>query len=328
MNLLPDPPILPGIEWRPPVADDAQALADHTRLIHEAERLQYLPGPDFFGWLLEQPGIDSEHDMLVGLLGGRIVADTGTWLHSGENGARCIIWAEASPDHGDLKPFLLEWSEVRARQRLSGMPDDLPRVLRISVEEHRTAQRQAIEAAGFDSPRSFADMARPLTDLPPAPGTPNGIEVVGWSADLEEMTRVASNESFADHWGSVPMNAEEFTGLYAASPGFRGDLSFLALDEGKVVSFCLCEVDEEDNADRDTNDLYIGRVGTIPSHRGQHLAGHLIVRAMEAATQAGGLDRAALDVDEMSHTNATAIYERLGFKTYARSLNYVKAIGD
>ena len=41
---------------------------------------------------------------------------------------------------------------------------------------------------------------------------------------------------------------------------------------------------------------------------------------MEAGRQSG-LDRAALEVDEMSHTDATVVYERLGFETYARSIN-------
>ncbi len=45
-----------------------------------------------------------------------------------------------------------------------------------------------------------------------------------------------------------------------------------------------------------------------------------------AAVLAGGLDRVALWVDEMSHTNATLVYERLGFKTYGRSLTYVKGL--
>ena len=320
------PPDDPGIAWRAPTIDDAQALADHTRLIHEAEGLEFLPGAGFFRWLLTQPGIDPEHDMLVAVADDSIVADAGTWVHSGDAGARCIIWGETSPNYEHLRGHLLEWSEARGRRRLDDEPRDLSRVLRIAVEEHREVYRKAIEAAGFESPRSFADMARPLTDLPPAPDLPNGIEVVAWSDELEEETRLASNSSFADHWGSLPMAPKEFSGFFRDSPTFRPDLSFLALDEGAVVSFCLCEVDEEDNEERDTNDAYIQRVGTIRSHRGQRLATHLIVRAMEAAASAGGLDRSALQVDEMSHTDATIVYERLGFETYGRSFTYVKEV--
>ncbi len=325
MTHLAAPPDDPGIVWRPPTIDDAPGLADHTRLIHLAEGLEFLPGAEFFRWLLTQPGIDPRHDMLVAVADGSIVADAGTWLHRADTGARCIIWGETSPNHRHLRAYLLEWSEARGRRRLGDEPHDRSRVLRIAVEEHRKAYRETIEAAGFESPRRFADMARPLTDLPPAPGLPGGIEVVTWTDELEESTRLASNSSFKDHWGSLPMTPEEFSGFYRQSPTFRPDLSFLALDRGTVVSFCLCEVDDEDNQERQTNDAYIQRVGTIRSHRGQQLATHLIVRAMEAAS-AGGFDRSALQVDEMSHTSATLVYERLGFETYARSLTYIKEV--
>ena len=323
---LPIPPESDSVIWRPPSLEDPQALADHMRLVHEAEKLDFLPGLGYFRWLLDQSGIEPRDDMLVAVAGDRIVADTGTWLHSGEAGTRCIIWAEASPGYETLKPFLLKWAEMRGRQRLDKEPPDRPRVIRIAAEEHRKAHREVIEAALFDNPHSFADMARPLTDLPPAPALSPGIEVVAWSDELEESTRIASNKSFAEHWGSLSMTPAEFSGFFRASPTFRPDLSFLAIDKGEVVSFCLSEVDEEDNEERDSNDVYLQRVGTISSHRGQRLATHLIVKAMEAAASVGVLDRAALQVDEMSHTTATVVYQRLGFKTYARSFTYVKTL--
>jgi ribosomal protein S18 acetylase RimI-like enzyme len=320
--MLPQPPAAPDVTWRPPTKNDASLLAAHTRKIHEVERLDFLPSAEFFEWMLGQPGIDPAEDMLVGLVGDTLVADAGTWLHSGDSGARCIIWGEASPDHPDLVGFLLEWAKARAQQRLAAQPEQLPKVIRTSVEEHRSSQRAAIEAAGFGTPRGFVAMARPLSDLPPISPAPSGVEVVGWSDDLEEAVRLASNASFADHWGSLPMDAAEFKGFHSDNPTFRPDLSFLAMVDGSVVSFSLCEVDDEDNKDRATNDLFINRVGTIGSHRGRGLASHLILRSMQAAVSAGGLDRVALDVDEMSHTNATLVYERLGFETYARTLSY------
>lgn len=324
--MLPQPPDAPGLIWRSPTIKDAGMLADHTRRIHEVERLEFLPSAESFEWMLGQPGIDPADDMLIGLVGDTIVADAGTWLHSGATGSRCIIWGEASPEHTDLVGFLLEWARARAQQRLGAQPDQLPKVIRISVEEHRSAQCAAIEAVGFESPRGFVAMARPLSNLPPIPDVPSGVEVVPWSDDREEAVRLASNASFADHWGSLPLDAAEFRGFHSDNPTFRPDLSFVAIAQGSVVSFSLCEVDDEDNKDRDTNDVFINRVGTIRSHRGQGLASHLIIRSLHAAASVGGLDRAALDVDEISHTNATLVYERLGFETYARTFSYTIAI--
>ena len=70
----------------------------------------------------------------------------------------------------------------------------------------------------------------------------------------------------ADHWGSIPMSAAEYRGFFRDNSTFRPDLSFLAIADGSVVSFLLCEVDEEDNEDRYTNDVHIQRVGTIRDH--------------------------------------------------------------
>lgn len=310
-----------GLTWRALTAADAPGMAAHTRRIHEAERLSFVPGAAFFEWLIDQPGIEP----VVGDHEGQIVADVGTWLHTSDKGARCFVWAEASPGWEHLKAPMFAWVKSRARQRLEECDASLPRVIRTSVEEHRADHVAVVEATGFPMRRSFAEMARPLTDLPPLPALPAGVEVIGWQDELTDLAREASNDSFADHWGSLPMTPEEFSGFVKDNPTFRPDLSFLATEGGRVVSFCFVEVDDEDNADRDTDDLYIHRVGTLQSHRGRSLATHLMIRSMQAGA-AAGLDRAALEVDEMSHTHATRVYERLGFRTYARSINFVDEV--
>jgi ribosomal protein S18 acetylase RimI-like enzyme len=216
---------------------------------------------------------------------------------------------------------MIRWVVADARARLEDTTR--PRVIRTSVEEHRADLRADYQAAGFTVGRSFAEMARPLVDLPEPRALPDGIHVLAWSDRFTESARAASNEAFADHWGSLPMNSEEWRGFTVDSPTFRSDLSFVALSGEQVVSFCIAEVDDEDNAERDADDVYINRVGTVTSHRGHGIASHLIVRTLQAAAVSGELDRAALDVDEASHTNATLVYERLGFTTEARSLSYL-----
>ncbi len=50
-----------------------------------------------------------------------------------------------------------------------------------------------------------------------------------------------------------------------------------------------------------------------------------MVRSLEAAA-AAGLTTASLDVDETSHTRATAVYARLGFEVAERSITHVKTL--
>ena len=111
MSPLPD---LPGITWRGATRNDVSGLAAHSLLVHEAERFSFLPGVSHFEWLLEQPGMVLADDFQVAEHEGTVVADTGAWLHSGDKGARCIVWGEASPGFEYLKPHLFAWARHRS----------------------------------------------------------------------------------------------------------------------------------------------------------------------------------------------------------------------
>ncbi|WKZ81780.1 MAG: GNAT family N-acetyltransferase [Acidimicrobiia bacterium] len=323
----PQPPPEPGdLAWRPWTAEDADTLARHLLRVHEAERLDHVAGPDVLRWLATQPGFDPATDSIAAFdPAGEVRADAGAWAHFADQGARAFLWVDVDPGFEDLRPFLLSWVEARGRERLAEATGDGDRVLRVAVEEHRLALRQAVEAAGFDSQRSFVIMRRPLTGLPPSPPLPDGIEVVPWSETIDERIRQANNEAFQDHWGSLPMSTEAWHGGFAGSDTFRPDLSFAALDGEVVVSYCMVEVDTEDNEQRGVEEVYVSRVGTRRSHRGRRLASLLICRVMETAAS-GGADTVALDVDETSHTGATAVYARLGFAVESRSIHYLKSV--
>ena len=306
--------------------DDAEALAAHNRRIHEEERLDFVPGPTFFRWVMAQAEMDPETDWRVAVdEEGRIVADGGAWIHITDEGGRVFVWAETDPGHHHLEPGLLAWAEARALEALEETPEGLSRTIRIPSEEHRSRHRAVFEAAGYEVGRSFVTMRRPLANLPPLRDLPEGVTVVPWEGGLSEGARLANNASFADHWGSLPVGPEQWQSHYVDSETFRPDLSFLALSGGEVVSICLCEVDEEADAEAGIPEVYIERVGSLREHRGKGIASHLIGRSLEAAA-AAGLQRAALEVDEMSHTGATDVYRRLGFEVTSRTVHYLREL--
>jgi mycothiol synthase len=325
--ILPSLPEAPGITWRAPTLDDADALARHTVRIHELDHLEHVPGPDFFRWMMSQDGgIDPADDYRIAVdASGEIVADGGCWAQISDTGARCFLWAEVEQQHHDLQPGLIEWAEARARQRLADRPDGVPAVIRFSVEEHRSRQRAAVKAAGFSTTRSFVIMERDLGDLPDSPRLPDGLRVTPWSPELDDAARICNNEAFADHWGSLPLTAEQWTAILTGTSTFRPEMSFLALDGPRVVAFSLCEVDPEDNATRGVAEMYVNRVATVRGYRRMGLASHLLVRSLEAADK-GGLTTAVLEVDENSHTNATEVYRRLDFTVRSRSIHYLKEL--
>ena len=323
MSPLPNPPEGTRLTWRPWSPSDAEALARHALRVHEAERLDHVGGPGMFHWLAAQAGFDPELDSLVGLdTDGEVRADVGAWGFVTDQGSRVSFWLDADPGFTYLRPFLIDWAEARARQRL-GPGNSTDRVIRMSVEEHRRSLRSALEDAGFTAARRFALLRRNLSDLPMPDPLPVGVEVEPWSIERDEATRLANNESFADHWGSFPMDVELWHSVFRDSNMFRPDLSFLATVADEVVCFCLAEIDEQDGGDDGTTEVYVRKVGTRRAYRRRGIASHLVLRTMEAALEAG-LERVALDVDDTSDTGADGLYRRLGFEKAERSVQYVK----
>ena len=317
------PPSVAGLTFRPATLDDAAGLAAHTAKVHRAEQLDFVPGEEFFRWLMGQPNLDPGADMLLGVdTDGAIVADGGAWATLTDEGARVILWFETSPDWAATKPDLLDWAETRAAEQLKGVTTEW--TVRVPVEEHRKPHRAIIEEAGFEVGRSFVEMYRPLDDLPDPPELPSGIEVTPWQPAHTQAARLASNAAFASHWGTLPLTDEQWRALITESETFQADLSYVAIAEGDVVAFCLGEVDREHNENEGVEELWLPRIGTIPSMQRRGIATALIVASLLAGKDAG-LERAGLDVDESSTTNATLVYERIGFEAAKRSLQYIKS---
>jgi GNAT superfamily N-acetyltransferase len=309
---------------RAPTRDDIPALAAHGRRVYEAERPDQLAGVELWEWLFDQATFHPEADKIVGVdADGTIVADAGSWAFIADTGSRAILWAETSPGWEHTRTDLLRWAEARGREQIGDTT--APRTLRVSAEEHRTGVRDAAEALGFEATRTFVDMERDLQDLPAAPSLPDGVAVAPWPDDVE-LVRQTSNESFASHWGSLPMSAEEWESLYGSTGHVRPDLSFVAVDDNDtIVSFCMVTVDEEHDAETGVREAWLNRIGTVPGWQRKGIAATLIVRSLQAA-KAAGFERAGLDVDESSATNATVLYERLGFTVRSRGLQYTKQI--
>jgi len=320
----PLPPAGAGLIWRSPTREDAEALVRHTKRVDRAERLEYVDGPSFFRWLMTQHDFDPETDWLVGIdTVGEVAVEAGAWTQVTDSGGRAFLWFGAVPGYEQHKPYLLSVAESFGRRGLASVPDGLDRVLRCPVEEHRTAHRAVIEAAGFEAVRSFVAMERSLSSLPEPGSIPDGIDIIPWSDEHNEQARQANNDAFADHWGSLPMTADAWGDMYARSDQFRPDLSYLAVADDRVIGFCVVEIDEENNQDRGIREIYINKVGTIRDRRRRGIATHLLERSLMSAA-AIGMERAALNVDENSYTKATEVYRRIGFEVTMRSIHYVK----
>jgi ribosomal protein S18 acetylase RimI-like enzyme len=315
----PSLPHIPGLAWRPATMLDVPALVRWVAVVDEVEDLEFAGGPEFWRWWLEQQDLVRDTILAVDS-SGEVLGAAGSWGQVTDQGARAILWLDAHPDHLELEEVLLAWAEHRGWEQLDVAPHP-ERVIRVSVEEHRTRRRSLLETAGFAAMRTFVEMERPLDEsVGEAHPAPPGVEIVGWDPALDEATRIASNAAFAGHWGSLPMDAATFRSMVIDEEVIRRDLSFLALAGDQVVGMCLVSVDAEEDPDR----LWIDRVGTIPSWQRRGVAKALLSRSLQAGA-AAGLATSGLSVDEASDYDATALYAELGYEVTSRSVTYIKS---
>jgi len=317
----PTPP--PGYRWRPARPEDAAALVDLLTAVDAAEGLEQVPGPEGARYLLAYPGLDPATDTLMAFTpDGAARALVWILLQPLNDPSRARIRMEAHPDHLRLEPFLLDWAEAGARSRLAVATDGGD--LRQHVEEHRLRRRRVLEEAGYHHARTFLLMRRPIDKpVPAALPLPASLEVVPWSDRFAEAARLAANDAFAAHWGALPMPPEMWHQRVTNSPDFRPDLSRLAVKGGEVVSLCLASVDAEQNAREGVAEMWLERIGTIPAYQRHGLASALVGEVLSTGV-AAGFTRVALGVDQENPSNATALYEQLGFVATRRTLAYVK----
>jgi mycothiol synthase len=178
-------------------------------------------------------------------------------------------------------------------------------------------------SAGFEPVRRFAVMHRAIDDDVPLEPLPPELLGCVWQPEFDEAARVAHNEAFADHWGSEPVSAERWRHLGSGGPGFRADLSFVALTPAReVAGYVVSSAPPGMQTERPS--AWIGMVGVRREHRRRGLAAALLTRSL-AAMRAAGFAVAGLDVDADNATGAVRLYERLGFQVVREQLIYSKA---
>ncbi len=126
-----------------------------------------------------------------------------------------------------------------------------------------------------------------------------------YSAELSEQVRLAHNDAFSTHWGSVPMTAEHWQSL-VDSRTFRPDCSFVCLDsDGAVLAYVLiCQWV--------AGEAWVHLVGTRQQARGAGLARACLAASVRAMAEQG-FASACLGVDSQNPSGAGALYASLGF---------------
>ena len=314
--------------WRAPNREDVAALAEMIQAVEVADDIPEVTSPDRMAWELTTVE-DPEHDLIMAVSGdGRPVAFAQIGTHrGGVRKYRVPVSVYVHPDRwaGSLGDQLLERTDRRCREILAECPPDLPHVIRGWGSARSRYLRDLYGRHGYAAARLEAYLRRPATTSGPDVQTLEGIAIEPWTTGRSNDARLAHNEAFLDHWGSEPVSEKIWIGSWVGDPGFRADLSFVALDGDKLVGYLLAEVHPDDFERLGLTEGWIGTVGVVRTHRRRGIAAVLIARAV-AAMRDDGLEYASLDVDTESLTGAFGLYERLGFSEFYRTVTYVKEV--
>ncbi len=194
----------------------------------------------------------------------------------------------------------------------------LPGELKIWLDPERPRTVALVSAAGYETWRYFFRMRCDLHDSVPDVPVLADVAIRRYRPSDDEAVRLVSNSSFADHWGSTPMDRERWRADYADSSSFRPEQSWVAVLGGEVAAFVMTSEFEAETRQRGYPTGYIARVGTTRGARGRGIAGALLARTLGGLADAG-YRYAELGVDADSPTGAGRLYQRAGFVTIGRN---------
>jgi ribosomal protein S18 acetylase RimI-like enzyme len=316
--------------WRPATSDDIDAIHATQRLMDAVDHPTWTTPREDIAEDFESSHIDPERDSLIALdADGTVIAWGVTALGPGqETRVQSYAFGGVHPEWRGrgIGRTLFEWQFARSLQQLASSSLSLPGWTVAYQEEGNASAARLMTRFGLRLERYFTSMERVVEEPIPEFPASDGIEIVPFTRELSEATRLARNDAFRDHWGSqptVPERWEQFVGGEA----FRDDLSFVAVESDgaggrRVVAFALSTVNEDDWAAQGFSSGYVALIGVTRDRRGRRLAPACIA-ALLSSYERAGLERAVLDVDTESPTGANSLYAGMGFVPTTRSLAFV-----
>ncbi|QLD12216.1 GNAT family N-acetyltransferase [Microbacterium oleivorans] len=310
--------------WRTASVDDIDAIHGVLAAADRVDHPTWTTPREEVAETFELSHVDHARDTLIAFddAGEALAVGTVTLYPARDERLHVHLSGAVRPEHRGrgIGTALFAWQHERARQQLveaatGDAASALPAEIQIYAAEKDAALARIAEGHGYRTERWFSTMHRDLTQPIPELAAVAGIELVRYSADRAEDARLARNDAFRDHWGSLPSQPERWQQFIGGS-FLRSELCTLALDDGRIVAFCLASVNEEDFAVLGPN-AYIDLVGVVRSHRGRGLAPRVIASSL-AAMRDAGLGVAVLDVDTESPTGANSLYGALGFTAYEK----------
>jgi len=212
---------------------------------------------------------------------------------------------------------LLSWSFSRGRQLRDELSPGANWSLDADAYATETTAFALFERFGMQPVRYWYEMAADLSAaLSPRPRP--DLPVVSFSADYTAALFSAHNEAMADHFDFEFASLDDWSQHDLYQPGFRPDLTRLALDGDQIVGYVLA-------GEEASGRIRMNEIGTRRAWRRQGLAGSLLAEVM-IASATDGQQRATLGVDSDSPTGAVSIYRQAGFEVVSSWTSYRRSL--
>lgn len=324
MTIVPEPPQVPGVLWRPADLADAQAISDLQSACFAVDG-GFRESASEIAERFESPLTDPSTDSLVAVTRqGAVVASLWSYVVP----EPVTVWSVyddnyIDPDHrsADLRAFALDWWLQRSLERVA-MPS-LPVRFHQHLYPSQIQHLGDIRDRGFEPSVYFDELRRDLSDPIGDPVVPAGYQIVP-AAEVQPSDLVdVRNDAFRDHTGSQPWTLELWESRQ--TDAHRPEASFAVMCDGEAVAFVHSAVFPDDATDRGYSEGWIDQVGTRRAHRGNGLAAALIRSAMRVFAHAG-IEYATLEVDSESPTGAHGLYARLGFERVRGYVDYTLVV--
>ncbi len=314
-----------SLMWRPLTCDDAKASADLLNAIEAVDKIgENYDEEDTLQELID-PYTDLERASLAAFDGDVMVGFMkAPYSPVADEVDRVYMDGGVHPDYRrrGVGTVLVEAGVAAAKVLHALHHPTLKLVVDVGNAEHVAGAAELFRSQGFAPVRYYQHMEHPLGDAIPDAAIPDGLRVEPWSEQNDEEFRMIRNESFNDHWGSVPMPADSWKNKIT-NQTFQPEVTFLLRDvaNGAPAGILVTKSWEADTVATGVRDAYFMLIGTLRDYRKRGVASALIGHALRAAADQG-YGRASLSVDSENPFGAFGVYEKAGFTAKKRSVRW------
>ncbi len=302
--------------------DDLPALVALYNAADKADREERHVSVEQLQHLYKSPGFDVEaNDFLAFTEAGQLVGVCNLYLVAADGA--CWSGGQVHPDYRQkgLGTKLIRRAEARFLERAQDeVEPDKPLYMILQTSEFIPGAQILFEKMGYEVVRRTYSMRITLDDTLKMPVMPEGLTLRPFDRERDShAVYVAFDEIFREHWGYYALGHKEWEHRMFNNPEHDPELFIIAVEGDEIAGINLCRRWGEGIPDMG----WVESLGVRPAWRRRGLGKALLLHSFHRFKKMG-VQRAALQVDASSKTNAVTLYQQAGMYINKQILRYRK----